>query len=70
MSADFNTWFVDQTAFISGKCQWDMDVNWFYYNADQSMTLSQVQQTVTGLYAGGTNFVDTISPKQRRRPAR
>ncbi|MBR7836906.1 hypothetical protein KDL01_26750 [Actinospica durhamensis] len=63
MSADFNTWFVDLTEPISGKRRWDMDVNWFYYNAGQTMSLSQVQQTVSGLYAGGTNFVDTISQK-------
>jgi hypothetical protein len=63
MSADFNTWFVDLKQPISGTRKWDMQVNWFYYNSQQSMSLSQVQQTVGGLYANGTNFIDTISAK-------
>lgn len=61
MSADFNAWFVDLKQPISGKRQWDMQVNWFYYNAHQTLNLNQVQKTVGSFYANGTNFVDTIS---------
>ena len=63
MSANFNTWFVDLEQPITGKRQWDMQVNWFYYNSKQAMSLSQVQQTVSGLYASGTNYVNTITKK-------
>lgn len=60
MSADFNTWFVDLEQSIGGKRKWDMQVNWFYYDSAQAMSLPQVQQTVNGLYASGDNFVDTV----------
>ncbi|MBR7825762.1 hypothetical protein KDK95_05540 [Actinospica sp. MGRD01-02] len=63
MSADFNSWFVDLKEPISGTRKWDTQVNWFYYNSQQSMSLAQVQQTVSNLYASGTNFVDTMSTK-------
>lgn len=58
MSANFNTWFVNLP--FSGNRQWDMQVNWFYYNAQQTMTPAQVQQSVDGLYAGNTHFVNTV----------
>jgi hypothetical protein len=64
MSANFNTWFVDLKTPISGKRQWDMQVNWFYYNSTQAMSPSQVEKTVNGLYASGTNYVNTISEKR------
>jgi hypothetical protein len=63
MSANFNAWFVDLEQPITGKRQWDMQVNWLYYNSQQTMSLSQVDQTVSGLYASGTNYVNTISKK-------
>ena len=59
MSANFNAWFINLP--FTGKRQWDMQVNWFYYNSKQSMSLSQVQHTVDDLYAGGTNYIDTIT---------
>jgi hypothetical protein len=63
MSANFNAWFVDLEQPISGKRQWDMQVNWLYYNSKQAMTQSQVDRTVSGLYANGTNYVNTIRTK-------
>ncbi|SFE32895.1 Cellulose binding domain-containing protein [Actinacidiphila alni] len=60
MSANFNSWFVDLKTPISGTRQWDMQVNWFYYNADRAMTPEQVDKTVGDLYANGTNYVNTI----------
>ncbi|MFC1417473.1 cellulose binding domain-containing protein [Streptacidiphilus cavernicola] len=62
MSANFNTWFVN-TLHLGGDRQWDMQVNWLYYNSAHTMTLSQVQHTVDGLYAGGANYVNTIAKK-------
>lgn len=64
MSANFNTWFVDLKTPISGKRQWDMQVNWFYYNSTKALSPAEVEKTVGGLYASGTNYVNTISKKR------
>lgn len=59
-AANFNTWFVDLKQPISGTRQWDMQVNWFYYNSTQALSLSQVQSTVGTLYKNGTSYLNTI----------
>jgi hypothetical protein len=63
MSANFNTWFVDLKEPISGTRQWDMQINWFYYNSTQALSLSQVQTAVGDLYTSGTNYLNTIKKK-------
>lgn len=60
MSANFNSWFVDLHQPISGTRQWDMQVNWFYYDSTRALSLSQVQSTVGHLYASGTNYLNTM----------
>lgn len=36
-----------------------MQVNWFYYNSTQALSLSQVQSTVGTLYKNGTSYLNT-----------
>lgn len=60
MSANFNSWFVDLKQPISGTRQWDMQVNWLYYNQAQTLSLSQVKSAVGDFYANGTNYLNTI----------
>ncbi|WP_406408529.1 cellulose binding domain-containing protein [Streptomyces sp. NBC_01643] len=59
MSINFNTWFVDLP--FTGPRAWDMQVNWFYYNADKAQSLADVQKSVNGLYGSGTHYVNTVS---------
>ncbi|MFD3453867.1 cellulose binding domain-containing protein [Streptomyces sp. NPDC058691] len=58
MSVNFNTWFVDLP--FTGKRTWDMQVAWFYHNAKQAQSLSQVQKAVRGLAGNGTSYVNTL----------
>ncbi|WP_232246548.1 cellulose binding domain-containing protein [Kitasatospora mediocidica] len=58
MVVNFNAWFVDLP--FTGPRTWDMKVNWFYYNAKQAMSLTDVQKTVTDFYGNGTNYVNTV----------
>ena len=58
MSVNFNTWFVDLP--FRGARTWDMQVNWFYYNADKAQTLPEVRKAVNSLYDGGTDYVNTV----------
>ncbi len=59
MSVNFNTWFVDLP--FRGERAWDMQVNWFYYNATAAQSLAQVDKAVDALYGSGTDYVNTVS---------
>ena len=58
MGIHFNAWFIDLP--FTGSRTWDMRVNWFYYKADQVVSLQEVQRTVSGFYRDGTHYVDTV----------
>lgn len=55
MGVHFSSWFIDLP--FAGARTWDMKVNWFYYKADQSLSLTDVQKAVDGFYASGTHYV-------------
>ncbi|MFJ1751396.1 hypothetical protein [Kitasatospora sp. NPDC088134] len=56
----FSNWFIDLLPAIGGSRSWDMKVNWFYYKADQAVPAAEVQKTVDGFYAAGTEYVNTV----------
>ncbi|MEV7521322.1 glycoside hydrolase family 16 protein [Streptomyces sp. NPDC091371] len=59
MDIHFSNWFIDLTS-GSGPRTWNMKVNWFYYKADEAVSQADVQKTVDGFYAAGTNHVNTL----------
>jgi hypothetical protein len=63
MGVHFSAWFIDLTNAATGNATWDMKVNWFYYKAGQTLSLSEVQKAVNGYYAGGTHYVNGLSPQ-------
>ena len=58
MDVDFSDWFID-LPFV-GQRTWDMQVNWFYYKADQAVSLKNVQKAVAGFYQAGTHYINTV----------
>lgn len=58
MGVNFNAWFVDLP--FKGQRSWDMQVNWFYYNAGQAMSPADVEKAVSGYYTDGFNYVNTM----------
>ncbi|MBD0746021.1 cellulose binding domain-containing protein [Streptomyces sp. CBMA152] len=58
MSVHFSAWLVDLP--FKGPRTWDMRVNWLYYQAGRAVPLTDVQKTVDGFYAAGTNQVNTL----------
>ncbi|WP_280728202.1 cellulose binding domain-containing protein [Kitasatospora sp. MAA4] len=59
MNIHFNTWLIDLQQ-LGAPRTWDTKVNWLYYQANQTVSGADVQKAVTGLYAAGTNYVDTL----------
>jgi hypothetical protein len=58
MVVSFNTWFIDLP--FTGARTWDMKVNWFYYNAHQAMSATDVNNAVSSYYSSGMSFIDTV----------
>ncbi len=58
MDVHFSSWFIDLP--FKGRRTWDMRVNWLYYQADRTLTLTEVDKAVDGFYAVGTNHVNTV----------
>jgi len=54
----FSTWLIDLP--FKGPRTFDMRVNWLYYQADQAVSLTDVQKAVGGFYASGTNYINTL----------
>lgn len=54
----FSAWLIDLP--FKGPRTFDMRVNWLYYQADQAVSLTNVQKAVDGFYASGTNYVNTL----------
>jgi hypothetical protein len=63
MAVNFNAWFVDLPQL--GSRTWDMRVNWLYVNANQAMSLPQVQKAVGGYVDNGTNYINTTAGQQQ-----
>ncbi|WP_051795400.1 glycoside hydrolase family 16 protein [Streptomyces sp. NRRL S-87] len=59
MDIHFSNWFID-LPFTGGPRTWDMKVNWFYYKADEAVSLADVRKTVDGFYGAGTDYVNTV----------
>jgi hypothetical protein len=57
MTIDFNLWFIDLP--FTGQRSWDQKVNWVYFNAG-ALSPAQVDSAVSGYYAAGTHFTDTV----------
>ncbi|WP_260327243.1 cellulose binding domain-containing protein [Streptomyces sp. TLI_185] len=62
MSVNFSTWFID-LPFKGVSRTWDMRVDWLYYQSGRAVSVDNVQKTVAGFTAAGTNFVNTL-PKR------
>ncbi|MEV0275044.1 cellulose binding domain-containing protein [Streptomyces sp. NPDC050610] len=58
MGVHFSSWFIDLP--FKGRRTWDMRVNWLYYQADRTVSLTEVNKAVDGFYAAGTNHVNTV----------
>ncbi|WP_327008633.1 hypothetical protein OHA72_16105 [Dactylosporangium sp. NBC_01737] len=52
MGIQFSAWFIDLP--MTGDRTWNMRVNWVY-QAEQAMSLTDVQNAVNGFYASGIN---------------
>lgn len=55
----FSTWLIDLP--FAGQRTWNMQINWFYYQAGKALTLSQVDKAVDGYYAQHTPYVNTLT---------
>ncbi|WP_424643261.1 glycoside hydrolase family 16 protein [Embleya sp. AB8] len=53
----FSTWLIDLP--FTGVRTWNMQVNWVYRKANQTVALKDVQAEVDAFYAQGTRYVDT-----------
>jgi hypothetical protein len=60
----FSTWLIDLP--FAGPRTWNMQVNWFYYQAGKALSLSDVNKAVNRYYANGTHYIDTLTPAARR----
>jgi hypothetical protein len=64
VGVNFSAWAIDLP--FTGARTWNMQVNWFYYQAGKALTSKDVDKAVDAYYAGGTNYVDTLTaPAQR-----
>lgn len=59
MGVHFNEWFIDLP--FTGERSWNMQVNWFYYKANQAVSYQDVRQVVSGFYARGADYVNTLT---------
>lgn len=59
MNVNFSLWLIDLP--FSGNRDWNMQVNWFYFQAGKAQSLSQVQKAVDGYYASGTDYANTLA---------
>ncbi|WP_370098330.1 glycoside hydrolase family 16 protein [Streptacidiphilus sp. MAP12-20] len=59
MNVEFSTWLIDLP--FTGARTWNMQINWFYYQAGKIQTLNQIQKTVDHYYANGTNYLNTLT---------
>jgi hypothetical protein len=55
----FSTWMIDLP--FAGQRTWNMQVNWFYYQAGKVQAPGAADQAVKGYYADSTHFVDTLA---------
>jgi hypothetical protein len=58
MDVEFSTWLIDLP--FTGDRTWNMQVNWFYYQAGKAQTLQQVQTAVSHYYTSGTYYLNTL----------
>ncbi|MFD9004170.1 cellulose binding domain-containing protein [Streptomyces sp. NPDC059582] len=56
MSVNFSTWFIDLP--FKGERTWDMTVDWFYYHANTSQSVTEVEAAVKGFSSNGLNYFD------------
>jgi len=55
----FSTWLIDLP--FTGKRTWNMQVNWFYYQAGKALSFQDVDKAVNAYYAAGTHYVNTLT---------
>jgi hypothetical protein len=60
MNVEFSSWLIDLP--FSGARTWNMQVNWFYYQAGKILTLDQVKKAVDGYYKDSNHYVNTLTP--------
>ncbi|WP_367320263.1 cellulose binding domain-containing protein [Streptomyces sp. HUAS ZL42] len=60
MSVNFNTWFID-LPFKGGERAWDMKVDWLYYNAEEALSLDDIDAAVNSFSENGMNYFNTTS---------
>ncbi|MEV0634144.1 cellulose binding domain-containing protein [Streptomyces sp. NPDC050619] len=58
MSINFNHWFVDLP--FKGDRSWDMQVDWLYYNANEVLSVKDVNTAVKEYSENGMNYFDTV----------
>ncbi|MEV6109987.1 cellulose binding domain-containing protein [Streptomyces sp. NPDC051940] len=58
MHVNFNTWFVDLP--FSGDRTWDMQIDWFYFQAGKKLSADDVHQAVKQFHDHGVGFFDTM----------
>ena len=54
----FSTWMIDLP--FTGQRTWNMQVNWFYYQAGKVLAPSAVDRAVKSYYGNSTHFVDSL----------
>jgi len=54
----FSTWLIDLP--FTGQRTWNVQVNWFYFQAGKAVSRSGVEQAVDGYYAGSTHYVNSL----------
>ncbi|MBC9711025.1 family 16 glycosylhydrolase [Streptomyces sp. TRM66268-LWL] len=59
MHINFNTWFVDLDKPLSGERAWDMQIDWVYQVAGQTLTAEEAEQAAKSFQEGGVGYFDT-----------
>ncbi len=59
MDVEFSTWLVDLP--FTGDRTWNMQVNWFYYQAGKVQTLHQIETAVSRYCTDGTYYLNTLA---------
>ncbi|MCD7442957.1 hydrolase [Streptomyces lincolnensis] len=58
MSINFNHWFIDLP--FKGDRAWDMKVDWLYYDANNVLSVKEVDAAVEKYSGAGLNYFDTV----------
>jgi hypothetical protein len=64
MSINFNLWFIkDGMVNVSGKRQYQEDIDWVFHEANSALTPAEVEERVTILRRSSVKFRDTVPAK-------